>query len=106
MFDRTAVFVRCKQQFKEVELEFYGYHNGEGSNYGLEIAIPIFPKKYWTNKYLTIRPSKHFRYNYLSGQREGGRVHLAREYQAQGMFGDFPQDLNPYFLKNYVLDRL
>ena len=103
LFDRTAVFFRCKQYFKEVELEFFGYKTDQGSNYGLEISIPIFPKKYWTSKILSVRPTRRFRYNYLSGQREGGQVHLAREYQAQGMFGDFPQDLNPYFLKNYIL---
>ena len=101
--DKKAFFVRCKQRFKEVELEFYAFHNGEGSNYGLELAIPIFPRKYWKPKLFSIRPTKQFRYNYLSGQRERGQLHLAREYQSQGMFGTFPQDLNPHFLKNYVL---
>jgi len=104
LFDRTALFFRCRQKFKEVELEFYAFRTDQGSNYGLEIALPIYPKKYWKPKRFSVRPSKRFHYNYLSGRREGGQVHVAREYQAQGMFEDFRQDLNPYFLKNYILD--
>ena len=101
--DRTAVFVKCQQKFKEVDIGFFIYRTDEGSNYGMEIGIPIFPKKYWKPRLFSIRPATHFRYNYLSGFDRSGQVNLAREYQAQGMYGNFPQDLNPHFLKNYVL---
>ena len=103
LFNRTALFVRCQQKFKEVDVEFFIYQTDQGRNYGMEIGIPIFPKKYWKPKLFSIRPTTHFRYNYLSGFDNSGQINLAREYQAQGMYGDFPQDLNPYFLKNYIL---
>lgn len=102
--DVTAVFFSCKQKFKETELEFYAFRTKEGSNYGLEVAIPIFPKKYWKPRRFNIRPTKKFRYNYHSGRRGGQQVPLAREYQAQGMYEDFSQDLNPYFLSNYIFN--
>ena len=70
----------------------------------MEIGIPIFPKKYWKPKLFSIRPATHFRYNYLSGYDQAGQINVAREYQAQGMYENFPQDLNPYFLRNYLLD--
>lgn len=105
LFDRTALFFKCTQRFKEVELGFFLFRTDQGKNYGMNIGIPLFPKKYWKPKLFSIRPAKKFRYTYLSGFDQSGQINLAREYQAQGMNGDFPQDLNPYFLKNYVLDN-
>ena len=105
LFDRKALFFKCTQMFKEVELGVFLFRTDQGRNYGMDIGIPIFPKKYWKPKLLTIRPAKKFHYRYMSGFDQSGQVNLAREYQAQGMYGDFPQDLNPFFLKNYVLNK-
>jgi len=102
LFDRTALFFKCKQQFKELDLAFYLYRTDEGRNYGMQISIPIFPKKYWKPKLFSVRPSRKFSYNYLSGFDNARQVNLAREYQFEGMHNDFPQDLNPYFLDNYL----
>lgn len=106
LFDRKALFFKCTQMFKEVELGFFLFRTDQGRNYGMDISIPIFPKKYWKPKLLTVRPTKKFHYRYLSGFDQSGQVNVAREYQAQGMYGDFLQDLNPYFLKNYVLNNI
>ncbi|MEM6319613.1 MAG: hypothetical protein AAF960_18210 [Bacteroidota bacterium] len=100
--EERTIFFRCMQKFKEIDLGFYAYRTESGENYGIDLAIPIFPKKYWKPKRVSVRPSKRFAYNYLSGARRGSGIILAREYQAQGMFDDFPQDLNPHFIRNYL----
>lgn len=94
--DRKAIFFECKQRFREINLGFFVFKTDEGNNYGMNLAIPIMPKKYWKPKRFSVRPARHWTYQYLS------EINLAREYQAQGMFYDFPQDLNPHFIKNYI----
>ena len=97
--DRTVWRASFSQKFKEIDLGFYMHQTDQGRNYGMNIGIPIFPKKYWKpNKYLSVRPSKQLRYNY------DATFYLAREYQAQGMYDGFPQDLNPYFLENSIMN--
>lgn len=98
--NRKVVRVEAKQKFKEIELGLFAFKTNEGRNYGVTISIPIFPKKYWNPKRFSVRPSKVFRYEYL------GDINLAREYQPQGMYSDFPQDLNPNFMKFQILKGL
>jgi len=102
LFYQTALFFKCTQKFREIDLGFYAFKTPEGRNYGFEIGLPLFPKKYWKPKLFSVRSSKRFRYNYLSGFDRTRQVVLVREYQAQGMYGEFLQDLNPHFLKFYL----
>lgn len=97
--DRTALAFKVVQKFKEVDLGFFAFKTDQGYNYGMELAIPIFPKKYWKPKRFSIRPARQWTYQYLS------EVNLARRHQAQGMFDDFPQDLNPNFVQFYLSTR-
>ncbi len=95
--NRKQIRVDIRQKFKEVDLGFFSYKTNEGFNYGMQIGVPLFPKKYWKPKRFSIRPSKSFTYEYLSGNI------LARSYQAQGIDEDFPQNLHPDFLKFQLL---
>lgn len=98
--DKDLLSFEVMQQFKEVNLGFFAFKTNDGNNYGMKLAIPIFPKKYWKPKRFSIRPARQWTYQYLYGN------NLAREYQAQGMFPEFPQDLNPHFVKFYLQDAI
>ena len=98
--NKKVVRFDVSQKFKEVEIGFFALAINTGRNYGMNLKVPIVPRKYWTPKRFSIRPTKHFEYNYVA------TFNLAREYQAQGMYGDFPQDLNPAFIKFQLLQGL
>ena len=98
--EKEVVRLDITQKFKEVEIGFFALNIDSGRNYGMNLKIPISPKKYWKPKFFSVRPSRHFEYNYVA------TVNLAREYQAQGMYGEFPQDLNPAFIKFQMLQGL
>jgi len=95
--DKKVIRVDARQRFREFLFGLLVYKTDQGVNYGLQMGLPIFPKKYWKPKRFSVRPAKRLNYEYL------GTLNLAREYQAQGMYGDFPQDLNPHFIKFQLL---
>ena len=95
--NRKQIRVDVRQKFKEIDLGLFSFRTEEGFNYGMQIGVPLFPQKYWKPKRISIRPSRAFRYEYLSGNI------LARSYQAQGIDEDFPQNLQPDFLKFQLL---
>ncbi len=89
-----------RHSFKELDLNFFVYKTNDGRNYGIDISVPIFPKKYRKPKLFSVRPAKKFQYAYLS------HTYLAREYQAQGMYGNFPFFLDPAYIRFQILKGL
>ena len=96
--ERKMVRFTCTQKIREKDIGFFVFKTDQGTNYGMQLNVPLVPRKYWRSKWLSIRPSKQFQYEYIAN------TNLAREYQSQGMYEGFPQDLNPAFLQLQLLD--
>jgi len=64
--EKKVVRLEVNQNFKETVIGFFAFKTETGSNYGMNIAIPFFPKKYWKPKSISIRPPTHFHYTYHS----------------------------------------
>ena len=47
---------------------YLGFKTQSGYNYGVDLKIPIFPKKYWKPKTISIKPESHLKYTYYTTQ--------------------------------------
>jgi len=91
---KNVLRFEVSQQFKETEIGFFAFKTERGNNYGVNVAIPIFPKKYWKPKLLSIRPAKHFAYTYHSTQ------NYIQHYNTG--ISQFENALNPALIKNHL----
>ncbi len=99
LYNGDLAKVSFTQKFNEVDIGFFLTRMSQGTNYGMNLGIPIFPKKYWKpNRILSVRPARQLLFKYESVVEAS-----VQEYQAQGMYNGFPQDLNPHFIKNQLL---
>ena len=98
LHQKRVLHLEVSQQFKETEIGFFAFKTERGNNYGVQLAIPIFPKKYWKPKWISIRPTNHFSYTYHSTQN-----------RIQDYITGIPTNenaLNPSLLKNQLLSIL
>lgn len=93
MFGKEILKVSLTRLFKQTEIGFFGYKTNDGRNYGFHVNIPLFPKKYLTKKWITIKPSKYINYNY------SGTQHYASIYKNGNEFKSLFRDFNPAFYK-------
>jgi len=94
LHQKRVLRLEVAQQFKETEIGFFAFKTDRGNNYGFQLAIPIFPKKYWKPKFISIRPANQFTYTYHSTQ---NRI---QDYNT-----GIPKNentLNPALLKNHL----
>lgn len=93
--EKRTVRIEINQNFKETVIGFFAFKTNAGNNYGMNIAVPFFPKKYWKPKFLSIRPPTHFRYTYHSNQ------YYVQEYWSGQ--NAYERILNPSLLKYQLL---
>ena len=96
MYDRNITQLRITQNFKELSFGLFGFKTKSGYNYGVDLKIPIFPKKYWKPKTISIRPATHLKYTYYTTQ------NYVSEYETGN---DFILD-NQYFTPALVQNLL
>lgn len=68
LYDKSIAQVHITQRFKECSFGLFGFKTTNGYNYGVHLAIPIFPKKYWKPKTISVRPASHLKYTYYTTQ--------------------------------------
>ena len=95
--EKRAVRAEFVQNFKETKIGFFAFKTEEGNNYGMQIAIPFFPKKYWKPKIISVRTPTHFHYTYHSTQ-----VYVNNYWTGDN---NYEQSMNPDLAK-YQLLRL
>lgn len=97
LFDKDILQVHLTRQINEMSIQLYAYHTNDGENYGVQLSLPIFPKKYWKPRRLSVRPAKQFQYNY-----NGTRTFVSL-YENGASINDLHFQLNPSFIKNQLL---
>ena len=101
LFNKKQVKLSVLQRFNEVDIGFFALKTERGNNYGMQLNIPIFPKKYWNPKRLSIRPAHSLNYTYHATQ------FFADQYKTGNAIADFYRQLNPEFIKKQlqILER-
>lgn len=97
-FDKRYLRVNLTRQINEMEIGFFAFKTTDGENYGVHVALPIYPKKYWKPKAVSIRPARQFKYTY-----HGDQYYLT-EYKTGANLADLHFQLNPSFIKNRLLE--
>ncbi len=96
--EKRAIRAELFQNFKETRIGFFALKTEGGNNYGMQIAVPFFPKKYWKPKIISVRPPTHFRYTYHSKQS------YIKDYWTGN--NNFEQTMNPSLVKYQLLGLL
>lgn len=91
-FVRVNVF----RQFDETQLGFFALVTNDGENYGFNLSVPLFPKKYWKPKVVSVRPSRSFRYTYHATQ------NYITQYETGIDIATLYLNFNPAFLRNQL----
>ena len=97
LFDKERLKLTVTQKFNEVDIDFFALKTPRGNNYGMQLSIPIFPKKYWKPKRLSVRPAAALNYTYHATQ------FFAEQYKTGNTILDFYKSLNPEFIKKQLL---
>ncbi len=84
------------RQFNRTAISIFAYGSSIGENYGLNISLPLFPKKYLKPSYVSIRPSRNFRYNYY------GTQNYVVPYDTGIGFQEITQHYNPTYIKHLL----
>lgn len=98
LYFQNAVRVSAVRQFKETDLGFFAMKNDKGINYGFQVSLPIFPKKYGKPKLVQFRPGKAFDYTYTATQA------TLESYRTGNDIYGFFKKLNPLFIKNQLIN--
>lgn len=96
LYHKNIFQVSLNQRFKEIEFGLFGFKTDDGNNYGINLTIPIFPKKYWKPKAVSIRPSSHLSYTYFSTERYVNQYKTGINLALQN------QSFNPALLQNLL----
>lgn len=92
LLDQKLVRAEVWRQFKELQIGFFAYQYEGQRNYGFDITIPIFPKKYAKPKWLQIKPSRFLRYTYHTTQ------NYVSDFSTGVSWWDFYKNTNASFL--------
>jgi hypothetical protein len=98
LYFQNSVKVSAVRQFKETDLGFFAMKNDKGVNYGFQVSVPIFPKKYGKPKLVQFRPGKAFDYTYTATQA------TLESYRTGNDIYGFFKKLNPLFIKNQLIN--
>ena len=86
----------CLQRFNEVDIGFFALKTQRGNNYGMQLSLPIFPKKYWKPKRVSIRPANRLNYTYQATQA------TVESYNTGSDILSIHRQLNPAFIKDQL----
>lgn len=96
LFERNLTKLTVLQRFNEVDIGFFAQQSQRGNNYGMQLNLPIFPKKYWKPKRFSIRPANTLNYNYQATQA------TVTTYETGWSILDIHRQLNPSFIKSQL----
>ena len=96
LYDKNITQVRITQNFKELSFDLFGFKTESGYNYGVDLKIPIFPKKYWKPKTISIRPATHLKYTYYTTQ------NYVSQYETGNDFMLNNQSFTPALIQNLL----
>ncbi|MEQ8811033.1 MAG: hypothetical protein RIE59_18320 [Imperialibacter sp.] len=90
------------RQFGNNEMGLYMTASARGFNGGVQWAMPLFPKAFYRNKYVQVRPANQFlfTYEYLRNQNDGESLMKYRQTDRS------LRALHPSFIKNHLLSLL
>ncbi len=94
LFGKTQLKLTCLQRFQEVDIGFFAQKTQRGNNYGMQLNLPIAPKKYWKPKRLSVRPARSLNYTYQATQA------TVENYITGQSIINLHRHLNPEFIKN------
>ena len=97
LFQKNRLKFTVLQRFNEVDIGFFAFRTQRGNNYGFQTNIPLFPKKYWKPKRLSIRPSRTIDYTYHATQ------FFADSYKVDDTILDFYRQYHPGFIRNQLV---
>jgi len=100
LFDKRYIQANLSRQIKEMTIGFVALKTDNGENYGVRLSLPIFPKKYWKPKRISVRPAHQFKYDY------NGNHNFVTQYSTRTSIADLHFQLNPSFIKNQLLFQL
>jgi len=100
LFDKRFVEANLSRQINEMTIGFVALKTDNGENYGVRLSLPIFPKKYWKPKRVSVRPARQFKYDY------NGNQNFVTQYSTGTNMADLHFQLNPSFIKNQLLFQL
>lgn len=96
LYNREQIKISTMQRFNEIDIGFFVLKSERGNNYGVQLNIPIFPKKYWKPKRFSVRPSSSLNYTYQATQ------FFVEEYKTGNSISHFYRQLNPEFIKKQL----
>ena len=102
LYNSLGVRFEVLRQFGEVNIGFFALAASGDINGGFKIAIPLPPRKYTKLKYVRIRPSKRFKWEY----RAKGFPRSGTMYNTGYSLYDLFLDLNPNQIKKQIIREL
>ncbi|MFK7983612.1 MAG: YjbH domain-containing protein [Saprospiraceae bacterium] len=94
--DQHILRLSTMKYFNEVNIGFFVFRSERGNNFGFQCAIPLAPKKYFKPGFLSVRPSKHFRYTYYGTQK------YVRQYFTKNALRNSMRRLEPFFIQRQL----
>ncbi len=86
LFHRNIAQLHITQQFKELSFGLFGFKTQSGYNYGVDLKIPIFPKKYWKPKTISIKPESHLKYTYYTTQNYVSQYETGNDFMLDNQY--------------------
>ncbi|MEQ8686202.1 MAG: hypothetical protein RIE86_12965 [Imperialibacter sp.] len=94
--------VALYRQFGNNEVGFYIKASNQGVNGGIQWAMPLFPKAFFENSHIQIRPASQFLLTYEYVRNKNFAETLMRYQQTDRIL----RTLHPSFIKNHLLSLL
>ncbi|MBT3207095.1 MAG: hypothetical protein HN704_05990 [Bacteroidetes bacterium] len=101
LYEMKSWEINVFRQFNEVKLGLRSLlMDGGGKNFGFNICIPLYPRKYAGNQVFRLRTSEYISYSYLATQ------DIIYKYETQNRHNDIYGLINPITIKNQIVDYL
>lgn len=99
LFDDYGSRIELFRQFGNNEMGLYMTASGRGFNGGIQWALPLFPKAFYKNNYVQIRPANQFLFTYEYVRNQTYGQSLKKYRQMERSF----RALHPSFIENHLL---
>ena len=96
IFGDRGIRMDLIKQYGRVDLGFFGARTHNGSNFGINLTIPLFPGKLLRNGKIEIRTSEEFRHEYFFNH--NGTI--ARRYRTSYRLSQKLRQFNPRFIES------
>ena len=99
LFDDYGSRVEVFRQFGNNEMGLYLTASAGGFNGGLQWALPLFPKAFYKNDYMQVRPASQFLFTYEYRRNQNNGASLVKYRQIERAF----RTMHTSFIKNHLL---